>query len=711
MLSELNTNDCYKSFIDNISLVCCNIIPKKKQSRHYISQFFRDRKALMRKRTKILKKCNGTVRRQDEEKLQDLEKLILQSHKDEQSYDEAVVVNKIRKDPNFFFRYAKKFSLTNQIINCLSSEDGLLINDKDSICKLFLKQFNSVFSKPNANKIVHDSVAFFNDIDSSQPHMNTITINEATITEAISEISGTSACGPDGMQASFFKNCSKEIVAPLIILFNKSLNEGVIPDVLKRAAILPVFKNGDRSIPANYKPISLTPILMKIFERIARKQIVNFLSQLNIFNPTQHGFREGRSCLSALLGVYDDIMSSLSEGSECVDMVYLDFAKAFDKVDHGILLHKLRDFGISGKLGIWLHSLLLNRSQFVRIPGGFSTDSQVISGVPQGTVLGPLLFLILMSDINKGVSNTKIISFADDTRVYNNIKTVDDCNVLQSDLESVYNWADVNNMLFNASKFDYLSFACKNNSLSSNVYVNPDLNIINQHDNIKDLGILMSSDCSFEKHILSVSSRCSRLAGWILRTFASRDKITMLTLFKSLVLSRLDYGSQLGSPFKAKDIRLLESVQRAFTKHIQGMHTYSYADRLSMLKLYSLQRRRDRYTIIYVWKILESIVPNLNIPITCYSSIRRGRLCETSHVGIGHLGTLVYHSFRFRGIRLFNVMPKQIRDLSCSVSSFKYQLDKYLSTIPDTPCIANYDNSLENSSHTNPHLLTGVHPV
>ena len=203
-------------------------------------------------------------------------------------------------------------------------------------------------------------------------------------------------------------------------------------------------------------------------------------------------------------------MSSMSEGSECVDMVYLDFAKAFDKFDHhhGILLHTLRDFGISGKLRIWLHSLLLDRSQFVRIPGGFSTDIQVISGVPQGTVLGPLLFLILMSDINKVVSNTKIISFADYTRVYNNIKTVDDCNVLQSDLESVYNWADVNNMLFNASKFDYLSFAYKNNSHSSNVYVNPDLNIINQHDNIKDLGILMSSDCSFEKHILSVSSRC-----------------------------------------------------------------------------------------------------------------------------------------------------------------------------------------------------------
>ena len=134
-----------------------------------------------------------------------------------------------------------------------------------------------------------------------------------------------------------------------------------------------------------------------------------------------------------------------------------------------------------------------------------------------------------MSDINKGVSNTKIISFADDTRVYNNVNTVDDCNVLQSHLESLYNWADVNNMLFNTSKFDYFSFACQNNYLSSNV--NPDLNIFSQHDNINDLGMLMSYDCSFEKHILSVSSRCSSLAGWILRIFASRDKLTMLTLF------------------------------------------------------------------------------------------------------------------------------------------------------------------------------------
>ena len=148
-------------------------------------------------------------------------------------------VNKIRRDPKYFFIYAKKFGLTNQSIFCLSSKNVLLTNDKVSICKLFLNQFNNVFSTPNASK-----VAFFNNT-SYQPQLNTIIINEATITEAISKISGTSFCGPNGMQASFFKNCTMETIDPFEILFNKSLSEGIIPDALKRAAKLPVFKSGD----------------------------------------------------------------------------------------------------------------------------------------------------------------------------------------------------------------------------------------------------------------------------------------------------------------------------------------------------------------------------------------------------------------------------------------------------------------------------------
>ena len=141
----------------------------------------------------------------------------------------------------------------------------------------------------------------------------------------------------------------------------------------------------------NYRPISLTSVIIKVLERIIRKQIVAFLVSKGYLNPTQHGFREGHSCLSALLNVFDDIMHLMS-GGNTVDMVYLDFAKAFDKVDHGVLLHKIKTLGITGKLGVWLYHFLTHRTHFVRLQGGISHASPVLCGVPQGTVLGPLLF-------------------------------------------------------------------------------------------------------------------------------------------------------------------------------------------------------------------------------------------------------------------------------------------------------------------------------
>ena len=151
-------------------------------------------------------------------------------------------------------------------------------------------------------------------------------------------------------------------------------------------------------------------MIIKVFERIIRKHIVVFLISKGYLNPTQHGFRGGHSCLSALLNVLDDIMHLMS-GGNIVDMVYLDFVKAFDKVDHGVLLHKIKTLGITGKLGVWLYHFLTHRTHFVRLQGSISHDNPVLSGVPQGTVLGPLLFIILMGDINCDKSSSSIVSF------------------------------------------------------------------------------------------------------------------------------------------------------------------------------------------------------------------------------------------------------------------------------------------------------------
>ena len=197
----------------------------------------------------------------------------------------------------------------------------------------------------------------------------------------------------------------------------------------------------------------------------------------------------------------------------------------------------------------------------------------------------------------------------------------------------------------------------------------------------------MFNDCSFDFHISNLVKRTKHLTDWMLRNFSSRDKLTMLTLFKALVMSPLDYGCQLWSPYLIKHINLVKKVQRSFTRSISGMKGLSYLERLTVLKLYFLQRRRERYIIIYVWKILEGLVPNLFPTICTKESDRRGRTCITSHINVGRLGALEYNSFRWHAIRLFNQLPSFLRNVSvCSVHSFK---------VPDFPCQPRFNNSLD----------------
>ena len=200
----------------------------------------------------------------------------------------------------------------------------------------------------------------------------------------------------------------------------------------------PIYKGDDRSIPANYRPVSLTSVIMNVFEKIVRKAIVSHLDVNDLMNKTQHGFRKGRFCISALLGVYDEIMHSLMEpGVQCVDMVHLDFSKAFDRVDHHILLHKLKSYRITKQLGIWILQFLIGRSQYVQIPGGNSKSNVIASGVPQGRVLDPVIFLAIIADINQDITYSSVSSFADNIRLYKSVKCPTDCDNLQKDLNVV----------------------------------------------------------------------------------------------------------------------------------------------------------------------------------------------------------------------------------------------------------------------------------
>ena len=185
--------------------------------------------------------------------------------------------------------------------------------------------------------------------DALHQPLTSVDLDESDVVEAISTLS--SATGPDDLQATLLKSCANELARPLCLFFR----QGSIPPPLKLAADVPIFKGGDRTLPGSFRPISLMSILLKVLEKIVKRQVVSFLTASSLLNPTQHGFREGRSCLSALLEVYDNILAYQSEGSTNVDMIYLDFTKAFDKGDHGVFCHKLRHLGISGELGVWFY--------------------------------------------------------------------------------------------------------------------------------------------------------------------------------------------------------------------------------------------------------------------------------------------------------------------------------------------------------------------
>ena len=283
-----------------------------------------------------------------------------------------------------------------------------------------------------------------------------IFLDYVDVTMAIEKIPNGASPGPDGVPVCLLKNSKINIARMLVHIYKSSVETGQIPEILKLAFVSPIHKGGSRADPAQYRPISLTSHVCKVLERIIRKDLVNFLEFNDKMDKDQHGSRSKRSCLTQLLEHHDEILKILEDGDNA-DLVYLDFAKAFDKCDIGILLHKLKSIGISGKIGRWLHAFLTDRKQTVIVNGKQSKLSVVFSGVPQGTVLGPLMFLIYISDIGNGIKSTKKI-YVDDTKIKARIKTETDVETLQNDIDQIQIWTEMNNMKFNGSKFQILRY-------------------------------------------------------------------------------------------------------------------------------------------------------------------------------------------------------------------------------------------------------------
>ena len=283
------------------------------------------------------------------------------------------------------FAYVKSRKQENVGIPDLKSERGLPIRDPKLKADLIHKQFDSVFSNPSppvqAPEVNFDKIPTIPDIEVTSPG----------IRKLLEKIDPHKAIGPDKIPGQFLKLCAAEMADILTTLFNASLSQGVVPPDWKTANIVPLFKKGDKSNPANYRPISLTSLTCKILEHVVFSNFMSHFEKFSILDDAQHGFRKNRSCVSQLITTLDDFANTLKNQHQ-TDAILLDFSKAFDKVDHLGLLSKLETYGIRGPLLEWTSSFLIGRKQSVVVDGHTSSPSDVLSGVPQGTVLGPLFF-------------------------------------------------------------------------------------------------------------------------------------------------------------------------------------------------------------------------------------------------------------------------------------------------------------------------------
>lgn len=669
-------------------------VPKRrKKVQHKLGRIPTDRRKLMRRRGRVNKsilKCTTEARKELLRKeLIQIEISIQKSLHKSASYQESKAISAIKTNPKFFFSYVKKFSKVKESVGPLLNEKLHYTNDPKEMADLLSRQYTKVFSVPSLTH-VDPKELFENDT-------HTLTDINFTLVDIISAIKSTrsnSASGPDGLPIILLQKCLPFANA-LFIFWKKCWDEGITLPSLKQPVVIPIHKGGSKGVPAHYRPISLTSHIIKIFERVVRKEMVIYIEENGLFNPSQHGFRIGRSCLSQLLSHYDKIISTLEDGNNA-DVIYLDFSKAFDKVDIDILLKKVANLGIGGKIGMWLHSFLTNRSQSVLVNGVKSESAPVISGVPQGSVLGPLLFLILIADIDRGLIIALLSSFADDTRMIAAVSTLLQITNFQIDLESVYDWAQSNKMEFNDLKFELLRYWVFDNDLQyCTNYTSHIGSIIQDKESVKDLGVLMCNDGKFDTHIFNVIVKVKRLVSWVLRTFKARTGDVMLTLWKLIILPHIEYASQLWCPLRKGLIQKLEDLQWSYLRKIKvSIPQKNYWSILSHLKMYSLERRRERYRIIYLWKIIEKLVPNLsdtNGEIVSIVHPRHGRQCSLMNLNNSastKVSNLRNDSFSVHATRLFNVLPYSIRNTTnCSVPEFKSKLDRFLSSVPDEPQI------------------------
>ena len=591
-------------------------------------------------------------------------------------YEENIAAES-KNNAKLFFRYINNKKNIRSGIGPLKDNAGTLVTNDQSIASMLNSYFSSVFnSTTEAEHMITNDIVTNDESNDTlattlEHSLQNIEISTEDVLKVLNEMKTNKSPGPDEIYPRILKETKFEIVNALKSLFNLSLQQGLVPADWKAANVTPIFKKGDRTSPGNYRPISLTSVVGKMLESILRDKLVQYLERHSLIKDTQHGFRNKRSCLSNLLTFYNDLFFA-HDTTRSLDIVYLDFQKAFDKVPHSKLMFKVKELGISGNVYNWIDNWLKNRKQRVVINGTASEWAPVTSGVPQGSVLGPILFIIYINDIDVGLNNF-ISKFADDTKIGNAIITEHDRMSLQDDLRKISEWSERWEMPFNINKCHILQVGTRNHKFE---YEMSGIKL-QSVESVKDLGVTISSSLKFAQQCKDAVGKANRMLGFINRNFSFKNKDIIVPLYISLVRPHLEYAVQFWSPHHAKDIAKLETVQRRATKMITSLRNISYEERLARLNLFSLEKRRLRGKLIECFKILKGFT---NVDASKLFSIDNSSRTRSNGLKLRcRQVQLDCTKFFFTNdvVREWNKLPPSV--VQCNtINSFKNKLDRHL---------------------------------
>ena len=647
-----------------LNFVLSNFIPQKCALPRNLAPWFTPHiKRLARKKQKLHRKMKRRPTIRNKNEFKNFSRYL--KHEVEfakADYEKRKFSNKAT-NPKQFFNYINSRSKPASDVQVLHTPYAHACTPYEK-CEILANQFASVYTIDNSimppcpPKMPHNSI-----------HEITVTRND--VFHEIQNLKPSSSPGPDKIPPLLVKKIGCHLVSPLTMLFRKSLATGSLPDDWKTADVIPIYKNNRKPHdPASYRPISMTSVFCKMLERIIIKYLNEYFSRFNLFNQQQHGFLKGKSTLTNLLETSKFITDLTDIRGNNVDVIYLDLAKAFDTVSHVKLLEKIKQCGVGGNLHKWISDFLNNRRQSVKIGDAVSECFIASSGVPQGSCLSSILFLIYINDLCSVTAHSSIKLFADDAKVYRLVNNPDDAQLLQHDLNEIGKFFDDWQLKVNVEKCNSLHIGYSN--LLESYTLNQ--STIASSPEVNDLGYLMSTNCGSKKYIFRVAATAHFRVKQLNIAFNCRDVDFKLFLFVTYIRPILEYVTPIWCPHLINEIDRLESVQRRFTKFLPGYRNLSYVDRLRRLNIKSLEERRIMFDLILVFKIINNLISlDSRDYFEFASSITRGHNLKIK-TNYCRTNTKKF-SFPNRIINCWNNLPDDVVN-STSLSIFKSKVQK-----------------------------------